>query len=151
MCEGEQSFGAEHIFGNSLLSCKLFILIQVGDVEIAGFLDTSTGVQDGTHQLLRLDVAGSFFSLPENETVSALVFDFLVNNTRFDYAAYRSLCNPSYCDIAKKKSVLYRTVELMTTLGGVWTTLVGIAALLWSLIATALSLKGSGPFYMWDK
>lgn len=69
---------------------------------------------------------------------------FLGNYTLIDGEQARKSCDPVYCDVLKIKSPLDWVIEVLSTVGGLWTVIIGISTLAWTLV-TCFSCMGSGP------
>ena len=43
-------------------------------------------------------------------------------------------CRPTYCDVTKKKKPLNWVIEALSTIGGLWTVIIGVCIVLWSVL-----------------
>lgn len=59
-----------------------------------------------------------------------------------DWEAYKNVCKPRYCDVFGKKSAVTRLTEFLTTVGGVWQSIMIISITLWMLGSCCLGLEG---------
>ena len=69
--------------------------------------------------------------------------DFLWNNTVVNTKKARETCAPVYCDVQRRKTALNWVTEVLSTIGGLWTVIIGSVAMAWALI-NCLSCMGAG-------
>ena len=93
-----------------------------------------------------MDIIQSAFndqSVPYRNQIYGHIFQFMQAHVTIDWDKYKQVCNPQYCDIVEIKSVVDRLTEFLSTIGGLWNSLIGVAAVLWWVI-DSLSCLGPG-------
>ena len=78
-----------------------------------------------------------------------LWYAFMDLEVGVNYTVYKEACNFAYCDYVQRKSVVDRIVEFFSTVGGLWTFIIGVAMLLWSACGqTGLIGPTNSGFYV---
>lgn len=92
----------------------------------------------------------SGYGKPIQQRVHLIVRDFMVLAVDYNWTAYRAQCQPQYCDINQRKTPFNIASEFLSTIGGLYTVVLGTATLLWAAM-TFLGLFGkhASSFYVW--
>jgi len=110
------------------------ILAATSHMGINGTASTDKNVQSETQ---------AYFGLTDDPNLSlsaateACLLDWYVQQFttwQADYTGYFGVCAPKYCDVLLSKSGITKFVELLSTLGGLWSSLFPVALLLWFLM-----------------
>ena len=86
-------------------------------------------------------------SLVGGDNAFQALYKQFYRSINIDWEAYKTACNPQYCDYISHKSAWQWATDFIATLGGSWTIVFLCATIFWSFASTSFTNQKTS--YVW--